>query len=87
MYHEVLGDCGSWVTNAQNGDIFGHIVAGDVASGLAYIIPAYKVFDDIELRYGSQPVLPTQTIIDKFRASEIEQRINDGAAARYGSFR
>jgi len=77
----VLGDCGSWVTNAQNGDIFGHIVAGDVASGLAYIIPAYKVFDDIELRFGSRPVLPTQTIINELRASELTQELNDSLAS------
>lgn len=77
----MLGDCGSWVVNAQNGDIFGHIVAGDITSGLAYIIPAYKVFDDIELRFGSRPVLPTQTVIDKFRASELSQESSDSLRA------
>ncbi len=77
----MLGDCGSWVVNAQNGDIFGHIVAGDVTSGLAYIIPAYKVFDDIELRFGSRPVLPTQTIIDEHRASELSLESSDSLRA------
>ncbi len=67
------------VFNAQNGDIFGHIVAGDITSGLAYIIPAYKVFDDIELRFGSRPVL--QIVTDELRASEFEQERNDREAS------
>ena len=58
MRRTVPGDCGSWVVNAETGDIYGHIVAGDPISGLAYIIPAYKVFDDIEFRFGVRPVLP-----------------------------
>ncbi|KAF2804179.1 uncharacterized protein BDZ99DRAFT_348118, partial [Mytilinidion resinicola] len=39
------GDCGSWVMNADSGDLYGHIVAGSPESGVAYIIPAYQVFD------------------------------------------
>lgn len=35
-------------------------MAGDPVSGLTYIVPAYKVFDDIESRFGTQPVLPQQ---------------------------
>lgn len=66
----MLGDCGSWVINAINGDIYGHIVAGDITSGLAYMIPAYKVFNDIELRFGLRPVLPGQTVTDEPGASE-----------------
>jgi len=77
----VLGDCGSWVINAQNGDIFGHIVAGDITSGLAYIIPAHKVFDDIEMRCGSRPVLPRQTVTDELRASELTRELNDNLAS------
>lgn len=73
----MLGDCGSWVVNARNGEIYGHVVAGDISSGLAYIIPAYKVFDDIDLRFGSRPVLPAQTVTDKPRASELIQKLDD----------
>ena len=53
------GDCGSWVVNADTGDIYGHIVAGDPVSGMAYVIPAYKVFADIERRLGARPSLWT----------------------------
>jgi hypothetical protein len=54
------GDCGSWVVDATTGEIYGHIVAGDPTSSLAYIIPAYKVFDDIKRRHGIEPLLPTE---------------------------
>ncbi|KAL8721480.1 MAG: hypothetical protein Q9181_007694 [Wetmoreana brouardii] len=53
----IPGDCGAWVVNATTGDIYGHIVAGDPVSGLAYIIPAFKVFDDIERCLGARPSL------------------------------
>ncbi|KAI4161813.1 MAG: hypothetical protein LQ342_004504 [Letrouitia transgressa] len=51
------GDCGAWIINAKTGLVFGHIAAGDPHSGMAYIIPAYKVFADIERRFGAQPLL------------------------------
>jgi peptide-N4-(N-acetyl-beta-glucosaminyl)asparagine amidase len=41
----VNGDCGSWVCDAQTGRLHGHIVAGS-PNGAAYIIPAYKIFDE-----------------------------------------
>ncbi|KAL8950886.1 MAG: hypothetical protein Q9222_003103 [Ikaeria aurantiellina] len=51
------GDCGAWVVNAVTGMIYDHIVAGDPHNGMAYIIPAYKVFEDIKGRFGTQPSL------------------------------
>ena len=53
----MAGDSGSLVVDARTGDIYGHIVSGDPTSSLAYIIPAYKVFDDIEQRFGVRPSL------------------------------
>ena len=53
----IPGDCGAWVVNAATGLVYGHIVAGDPMSGMAYIIPAYKVFSDIERRFGARPTL------------------------------
>ena len=47
------GDSGAWVVDSA-GQLFGHIVAGDPMLGLAFIIPAYKVFDDIKRRFGSE---------------------------------
>lgn len=52
------GDCGAWVIEASTGNICGHIVAGCPTTGVAFIIPAYKVFEDIEHRLGTTPVLP-----------------------------
>lgn len=75
MYREVPGDSGAWIVNAQNGDIYGHIVAGDTTSGLAYIIPAYKVFDDIRLRFGSRPLLPDPVAsFQESRAPELARK-------------
>lgn len=51
------GDCGAWVVNATTGLIYGHIVAGDPVTGIAYIIPAHKVFTDIERRLCTRPSL------------------------------
>ena len=54
----MAGDSGSLVVDARTGDIYGHIVSGDPALSLAYIIPASKIFDDIEKRFGVRPSLP-----------------------------
>ena len=51
------GDCGAWIVNATTGLIYGHIVAGDPMTGIAFIIPAHKVFADIERRFGARPSL------------------------------
>lgn len=54
------GDCGAWVVNASTGLVYGHIVAGDPVTGMAFIIPAHKVFSDIEHRFGIRPALLTE---------------------------
>ncbi|KAH8734454.1 hypothetical protein BGZ61DRAFT_411806 [Ilyonectria robusta] len=52
------GDCGSWIIDAESGDLYGHIVAGSPDSGAAIVIPFARVFEDIELRVNQQPHLP-----------------------------
>lgn len=44
----VNGDCGSWVYDQQTHKLYGHVVAGSLETGLACIVPAYQVFDDVE---------------------------------------
>jgi hypothetical protein len=34
----------------ENADLYGHIVAGHLDSGLGYIVPAYQIFEDIHNR-------------------------------------
>ena len=46
------GDCGSWVTDTEKGDIFGHIVAGSPNWDIAYIIPSYLVIKELKSRFG-----------------------------------
>ncbi|KAH8761305.1 hypothetical protein BGZ57DRAFT_829636, partial [Hyaloscypha finlandica] len=45
------GDCGSWVVDAQNGELFGHIVDGSPESGVAHVVPTYRVFEDARTRF------------------------------------
>jgi hypothetical protein len=52
------GDCGSWVVDAESGDLFGHIVAGSPESGVAYVIPAYEIFQDARDTFGLELHLP-----------------------------
>ncbi len=65
VYYGVLdsplehGDCGSWIIDANTGDLFGHIIAGSPETGAAMIIPALLTFTDLEDRAKKQPKLPT----------------------------
>lgn len=52
------GDSGSWIIEKNSGKLCGHIVAGDISTGLAYIIPARVVFEQIERRYDCRLELP-----------------------------
>ncbi len=60
----VPGDCGACVVD-EIGNLYGHIVTGDSVSGLAYIILAYKILDDIEQRQGARPKLATTEEADE----------------------
>ncbi|KIW90917.1 uncharacterized protein Z519_08700 [Cladophialophora bantiana CBS 173.52] len=42
------GDCGSWVLDAETGDLYGHIIAGCERKGIAYIMPARDRFDNVQ---------------------------------------
>ena len=42
-----------------NGNIYGHVVAGDIKSGCAYIIPTYQVQKDIYNRFGTEFTIAT----------------------------
>ncbi|KAF5011536.1 hypothetical protein FDECE_2367 [Fusarium decemcellulare] len=47
------GDSGSWAFDAQSGDLLGVLVAGSPELQEAYIIPAYRIFEDIEYQCDS----------------------------------
>ncbi|KAF9691774.1 hypothetical protein EKO04_010204 [Ascochyta lentis] len=42
------GDCGSAVTDAATGELYGHIVAGCEDTGFAYVMAARHVFPDLQ---------------------------------------
>lgn len=57
-----MGDCGSWVIDAQTEEWIGHIVARQPGSTLAYIVPAQRIMEDIKAEFGHEPSLfPTST--------------------------
>lgn len=65
------GDSGSMVLDAESGDVYGHIVAGDPNSNMAFIVPAYRVIEDIEMRFGHKPeftLLPDALASESFIA-------------------
>lgn len=53
----VKGDCGSWVIDADDGGLYGHIIAGGGSKGAAYIMSAHKVFEDAKERLGGELLL------------------------------
>ncbi|KAK4221172.1 hypothetical protein QBC38DRAFT_505122 [Podospora fimiseda] len=54
-----VGDCGSWVVNAETNELYGHIVAGDPGLGTAIVVSFQSIFEDIECRTGQPPKLPS----------------------------
>lgn len=68
-----LGDCGTWVIDAETGNLIGHIVAGSPETGAAMIIPTSQTFDDIRARTAVYPTLPTRSLIATNPALQDEQ--------------
>jgi hypothetical protein len=70
------GDCGSWIIDAENGELFGHIVAGSPKSGVGYIIPAYVIIEDAKMTFGLDLELyqPTELKV----ATELDSIAKDG---------
>lgn len=53
------GDCGSWVVDPGCGGLYGYITAGNPGTSIAYIVPAYQAFSDMEKRLGSKVTFPS----------------------------
>lgn len=74
------GDCGTWVVDATNGDLFGHVVLGSPGRGAALLIPFSDVFDDILSRVGESPAFPTARD-DETSLRSSERRISPSSRA------
>ncbi|KAN0092430.1 hypothetical protein V8E51_018277 [Hyaloscypha variabilis] len=48
------GHCGSWISEAATGKIYGHLIAGSPESGLAYLAPMREVIRDLKQRFGGE---------------------------------
>lgn len=57
------GDCGTCVFDAQIGDFYGHVVAGNPDSGYAYIVPAYQIREDLVRLFGENLQFYTPAIL------------------------
>jgi len=53
------GNSGTWVVDARNGDLFGHIIAGHPKSTIAYMLSAETIFSQLEKVFGGKFDLPT----------------------------
>jgi peptide-N4-(N-acetyl-beta-glucosaminyl)asparagine amidase len=81
-----VGDCGSWVVDAETGDLYGHIVAGSPRLGTAIVVPFEPIFEDIKRRTGTPPQLPGVTPVLKFTdegwAQDLRERFGDVIATQ-----
>ena len=55
----VEGDCGSWVVDRENGQLYGQIVAGHPGTGVGYLIPALQIFESVWQTLGDALILPS----------------------------
>ncbi|KAG4436281.1 hypothetical protein IFR05_008221 [Cadophora sp. M221] len=70
------GDCGSWVLDAAGESLYGHIVAGKPGTGLAYLILAGVVFEDIRVQCEATRVeLPTKKEMFTYAATSSKESI------------
>jgi hypothetical protein len=60
------GDCGSWVIDPDDESLYGYITAGDPGTSIAYIIPAYQAFHEIEQKMGAKITFPSlESLVDR----------------------
>ena len=52
--------CGALVIDDE-GEVFGHIIAGDPATNVSFIIPEYKVFNNLRTRFTSATFAPSES--------------------------
>lgn len=56
-----MGDSGLWVVDTATGDLYGHIVGGRPNGSMAYVLPAHKIFSDIQTTTNWKVTLPKVT--------------------------
>lgn len=79
-----VGDSGSLVVDAENGDAIGHIVSGSPETGVVYVIPMYQVMQNIQthqplhlaMRANSKPKLlfKMTSIATQTEAANIDEK-------------
>jgi hypothetical protein len=82
-FHVGPGDCGSWVLNADNGDLCGHIVAGQASSTRVFFVTAEDIFKDISRSLQKTVTLPPPGGFDDLSTSRLSQGRNESYPARW----
>lgn len=52
-----VGDCGSLIINQNTAELEGHIIAGSPQTGMALIVPAHQIFNDLQQRFDKDVTL------------------------------
>ncbi|EXJ63273.1 uncharacterized protein A1O5_11594 [Cladophialophora psammophila CBS 110553] len=78
------GDCGSWVLDAGTGDLYGHIIAGCEREGIAYIMPARDVFDNVQARLNQGLLVDSDLVLETLLTSECPAFSADAAQTSTG---
>jgi hypothetical protein len=71
------GDSGALVINPSNGNVYGHIVAGNIGTGFAYIIPFYQTQLEICRHLGrkSKPTFATAEEYTRWKSLQEEEML------------
>lgn len=85
-------DCGSWVISSKTGALYGHLVAGDPGAPVAYMIPAFQIFSDIENCLSGSISLPASRAFLELpntaaetRATKSEEQVTQKSFGYYPS--
>ncbi|KUJ16705.1 uncharacterized protein LY89DRAFT_733712 [Mollisia scopiformis] len=65
------GVTGCWVIDPESGDLYGHIIASCPEARTAYVVPAYRIFNDIREQLGGTLELASRTRTDADSTSQM----------------
>jgi hypothetical protein len=78
---QVDGDCGSWVVDAETGNLCGVVVFGTPGSEIAYIIPAAHIFDRMQNHLNKRVELSTPELWSAREEFEKNSRLINTSAS------
>ncbi|KAE8445268.1 hypothetical protein EG329_013640 [Mollisiaceae sp. DMI_Dod_QoI] len=67
------GDMGCWVIDPEHGDLYGHIIACSPDIKVGYLVPAFRIFNDIKEQLGGSVELAGRTPISSRHSLQTRQ--------------